>query len=493
MKNYLKYYFGLIASCLVIASGCTDLVQDELDSEIQEAAGQFSGDPTVLLNSAYGKMLDAITQHERVFAFNEVSSDEAIVPTRGTDWDDAGQWRDLHTHSWDSSHPFMLPTWNNLNEGSYICNQVLAVNPSPEQAAEARYLRALYMSYIMDLWGVVPFREVNDPVTLDPKVFSRTEAFQFILDDINAALPNLPSIGPGATNVKASKAGAYALLAKLYINKAVYESESPAGPYAFNAADLNKVVEYVDAITAEGYKLSDDYFQIFTANAESEVILASDIGSPENRWFMTLHYDNNPGGWNGFSTLSEFYDKFDASDSRRGGSGTSGLGEGFLIGQQYDSDGEIIINSRNQQPLAFVKEVPINGATTDQGIRVIKYHPERALNYVVFRYADVLLLKAEAILRGASASSGGDALALVNSLREKRGVEALTSLDESALLAERGREMYWEGWRRQDQIRFGTYNEAWQEKSASDPFRVLLPIPRQAIDTNPNFEQNDGY
>lgn len=490
MKN-IKNFIILFSIIGASFSSCTDLETEEFDSIISETeTGDFTGDPAELLASAYGLMHFSVTHHEFAFSFNEHSSDELIAPTRGTDWDDAGKWRALHQHTWDADHPHNLPTWNNLNQGSFTCNQVLAVNPTPQQAAEARFLRAFYMFNIMDLWGVVPFREVNDGPEIDPTVFTREEAFNFIIDDLEAALPNLPVSGPSANNIYANRAAANALLAKLYLNKAVYLSENPAGPYNFEVADMNKVVEYAEAVAEDGYSLSDDYFKIFSGSADQEVIWASNDGPVENRWRMTLHYDNNPDGWNGFATLSEFYDKFEETDSRRGGSGTSGLGQGFLIGQQYNEQGQEIINSRNNQPLSFTREVPLNGAASDQGIRVIKYHPDSALHYVMLRYADVLLMKAEAIFRGAT---GGDALAIVNELRTNRGASTLASLSEEAILDERGRELYWEGWRRMDQIRFGTFNDAWHEKEVTDPHTVILPIPRQAIDTNPNFVQNPGY
>ena len=107
------------------------------------------------------------------------------------------------------------------------------------------------------------------------------------------------------------------------------------------------------------------------------------------------------------------------------------------------------------------------------------------------RYADVLLMKAEAIMRGGT--SGETALDVVNQLRAVRGASALNSIDEATMLDERGRELYWEGIRRTDQIRFGTYTNTWSEKTAQEPFRTLFPIPQQAIDSNPNLVQNPGY
>jgi starch-binding outer membrane protein, SusD/RagB family len=131
------------------------------------------------------------------------------------------------------------------------------------------------------------------------------------------------------------------------------------------------------------------------------------------------------------------------------------------------------------------------------GIRVIKYPLDYATNadqkendWAIFRYADVLLMKAEALLRTGKAA---DALTIVNQIRAVRGASALAVLDEQTLLDERGRELYWEGWRRQDLIRFGKFLQPWQEKPASDPKFLLFPIPANQLAVNPNLTQNPGY
>src|SRR5690606_18660156 len=139
-------------------------------------------------------------------------------------------------------------------------------------------------------------------------------------------------------------------------------------------------------------------------------------------------------------------------------------------------------------PLSFTREVTIrtSGATLETaGIRPMKYAFDYAVSgqrnndWVVFRYSDVLLMQAEAILRGGTGTAV-DALALVNSIRVNRNVSALEALTLDNLLDERARELYWEGWRRQDLIRFGKFLLAWQEKAADpDPRTLLYPIPSQ--------------
>jgi len=498
--NISKYLNRLLVLAVIgmAFSACTDLEVEEVNSVITESEdGVFMGNATELLASAYTD-LGVFTNQDNVYSLYSHTSDEMIPPTRGVDWGDNGVWRTLHAHTWDASHGYVLAAWNALNGSAFKCNQILASTPiTATEEAEAKFLRALFTWHVMDLWGQVPVRGVNEGVDVDPRVLTRSEAFAFIVEDLEAALPNLPVGGPSATNTTATQAAANALLARLYLNKGVYTASNPEGPYTFDAADMTKVVEHADAVTAAGYDLEDEYFTNFSTDATKEIILTSAEGTSENRYFMTLHYDQNPSGWNGFTTLADFYDKFDANDSRIGnyptpdGTEFSGIGRGFLIGQQYNDDGVAMTDSRSQLPLEFTRDVPLSGAATGKGIRVVKYHPANKGQYILLRYADVVLMKAEAIMRGGSSSS--TALDVVNGLRAKRGADALGSLDEAAMLDERGRELYWEGIRRVDQIRFGTFTTTWAEKENTESFRVLFPIPTLALGSNPNLEQNTGY
>ena len=496
----ISLYFFMGAAGLFSIHSCTDLEPDEKDSIVLvgEGGGFVPGDPGQLLTSAY-KDLGAFTDQNNIYALYDHTSDEMIPPTRGVDWGDNGVWRTLHQHTWDPTHSAVLGAWNQLNQRAFKCNQILASNPSAQQTAEAKFLRAFYRFHVMDLFGQMPNREVNEGVDVNPTVFNRSEAFDLIVKDLEEALPNLPATGPVATNSSATQAAANALLAKLYLNKAVYKAARPEGPYQFDAADMNKVIQYCDAVTAAGYDLESEYFTNFSTAASKEIIFTSPEGTPQNRWFMTLHYNQNPSGWNGFTTLADFYAKFEDGDQRKGnyptpdGSAFSGIGRGFLFGQQYKDDGSILVDTRTQKPLSFTSDVPLSGAATDKGIRVIKYHPANSGQYIFYRYADVLLMKAEAILRGGTDPGGKSALELVNGLRQVRGASQLNSLDLASMLDERGRELYWEGLRRTDQVRFETFDDTWSFKTVTEPFRVLFPIPQQALDSNPNLQQNEGY
>ncbi len=495
-KNHL---YRLLVAGVSIASlaSCTDLITQEKDSIVRVSTGGSvftKGDPTALLASAYTD-LGVFTDQANVYSLGQHTSAEMIPPTRGVDWGDNGVWRTLDAHTWDASHSYVRDAWNSLNQRIFKCNEILASDPTPSQAAQAKFLRALNMYHVMDYFGQVPFREVTQGVDENPAVKTRSEAFDFIVKDLTEALPNLVDAKPSATNGVASKAAANTLLARLYLNKAVYKSSKAEGPYTFDKADMDKVVAYADAVTASGYSLEKDYFTNFTTKASSEIIMVSLEGTPQNRWFMTLHYDQNPSGWNGFTTLADFYDKFEKTDSRIGvpakGNKTefSGIGRGFLIGPQIKDDGTPLVDTRTNKVLSFTRDVPLAGAATDKGIRVIKYHPADAGKYILLRYAETVLAKAEAQLRGGDAAG---ALKTVNALRAARGASALSSLTEANMFDEIGRETYWEGFARTYEIRFGKFLNGTGAEN-KDVSRVLFPIPSSALVSNPNLKQNPGY
>jgi len=348
-----------------------------------------------------------------------------------------------------------------------------------------------------------------------PKALSRKEAAAQIISDLNAILPSLDNAS-GSNSGTATKEAARFLLAKVYLNKAVYDQDpsSPAGPFTFAKADMDQVVSLADAITGSGkFSLTANYFDNFhfensSRSKELIFVIQNEKGasnnngsSVRNRYYMTTHYNQVPSGWNGFTTLSDFYNSFEKTDSRLGAAVTGltdkvGLRAGFLAGQQYDQNGKAL-NDRSGKPLSFTLKYDFKVASESDGVRVIKYIPDLSdidspgNDYVFFRYADVLLMKAEALFRGGSSAA---ALTIINDLRKTRGVAALATLSASDILAERGRELYWEGWRRNDQIRFCTFaNPVDNRTTASPAYRVVFPIPQRELEINSNLKQNYGY
>lgn len=492
IKNIIRI---IIVCSLANLASCTNLVNTETDSIPRPSAGNWvPGDPAALLETLY-KDLNGLVTLDNVLSLGEHPTAEFISPTRGVDWSDNGVWRAMEQHTWDGTIRMIRDSWNILNQSVYKATEIIASNPTPSQLAEAKFLRAFFMTGVMDLFGQVPFREVTQGVDDLPKVFTRPEAFNFIVNELNEALPNLEIAGPKYNNGKASKAAAHFLLAKLYLNKAVFTSKNPEGPYTFDKADMDKVVTYVEAMAADGYSLDPDFFNAFSKTSNKETIFVSNHGSPWLMWAITLHINQDPSGWSGPCTLGSFYDKFEKCDSRLGKSGKSdgtlysGIGLGFLIGPQYDDKGVQITDSRSGLPLTFTKEVPIVGAKLNQGIRVIKYHPANAGKYTFMRYGEAVLMKAEALLRS---EKKADALATVNNLRSIRKASLLTELSADELFDEFGREIYWEGWKRTIEVRFEKFTTG-EGVTNKEPHTVLYPIPTTAVVSNPNLKQNKGY
>jgi len=505
----------LILVLLIFTFSCTDLTE-ELNDTVTADVAKGAADTESLLTTAYQALRPFNTQ-DNIYVTQSHTTDEMAGPTRGGDWDDAGIWRVLHTHNWTNSHSFIAAGYTTLLSGIFRSTQVLEFNPTPTQAAEARFLRAFFSFHAVDNYGIVLGREPGENLTDPPSItLKRADGIDFVISELEDIISTLP------TNVSAGKASQNAgnfLLAKAYLNRAVYKATDPetnaasAGPFNFDAGDMNKVIAACDAIMASGqYSLDTNYFDNFSptnSDDSSENIFVGEnergnnTSNTHSRWHMTLHYNNNPSGWNGFVTLADLYDSFEPTDQRLKSTpsyfaGNTGLNAGFNQGQSYDKNGNPL-EDRNGNPLFFTKDFSLTNSGETEGIRVIKYTPDFVNNdqpgndYVFFRYADVLLMKAEAILRGGAPTGGDTALSLVNQVRLMRGASMEPSIDLTELLAERRREFYWEGWRRNDQIRFGTFLDAAQEKPVSSETYLLFPIPPAALSSNPNLQQNPGY
>jgi hypothetical protein len=546
MKPYnmiTKFTAALFA--VFAMAGCTKL-DEGLNSTLtngQVSSSLGTAGTGLLLAAAYSDIGGPLTSQDRVFSLMENTTDESLVPTRGGDWDDNGVWRVLHNHTWNADHDQFLQVFNGLNKINFDATNVLGFNPTAAQGAEARFLRALALYYLLDLYGQFPIRNPGDNLLLPPTVKSGADGAAFIISELTAILPSLPaSNGSNLANPDAART----LLMKCYLQKGTWANR--AAP-TFDAADLNQVVTLGNAIINSGkYTYSADYFDNFNPNNtvdSKEAIFRyqnnQGVGANNSgiggRWNMTLHYNsytpNNPNaGWNGFSTIGDFYAQFKTTagaitygpadtslDSRIGGRNyqnsktISGINPGFLVNQQFNEAG-VAEKDRKGNPLAFVKDIAANMIETGSnlevtGIRVVKYVPDYTQygggpagnDLMIFRYPDVVLMVAEAQMRLGGAGTA-TALTMVNALRLQRKAAPLVAMtlvnvnnvnDPNTLLAERGRELYWESVRRTDLQRFGVYLKPWQYKPTDDPKNLIFPVPNQALAANPNLKQNPGY
>lgn len=502
MKNILKF-LALFMVIMGMGIGCTNLdetLEDRLAKDQVTAANvsDLLAELYKTLNNLDGGGDQTISEH---------TTDVMIAPTRGGDWDDNGAWRALHQHTWDPEHATIAGRYQYFTAGLFSALDLLQYETTPQQEAEARFIRAFYVFYITDGWGQVPMRDPGSALSEDPYVMNGAEAIDFVISELEAIMSNLPATGDSWV---ATQAAAHFLLAKAYLNKDVFSSDRQN--FTFSSDNMQSVISNCDAIINSGnFALESDYFNVFSADNENskEIVLAAHntrgilSNGVSGRYHATLHYNQKPSGWNGFTTLADFYDSFEDQDVRRHGEvakvkAASGLDAGLLYGQQYDENGTAL-EDRAGNPLFFTKESPIrsSGATLEtSGIRIMKYTPDYdntdspENDLAIFRYADVLLMKAEALMRKGDNAA---ALTIVNQLRSVRNATELSSIDEDIMLAERGRELYDESWRRNDLIRFGKYLDAWSDKPASDPKYLLFPFSASQLASNPNLQQNPGY
>jgi hypothetical protein len=548
MSKYFKISVVLVlaglASCTKLKESYTSTVSGD-----QAAAALGAQGVGLLLTSAYNDIPTPFMGDQgEVLSLEENSTDESLVPTRGGDWDDNGVWRVVHNHTWNADHGQVLSVYNNLNKLNFDATNVLAFKPTKEQAAEARFLRAYALFYLLDLYNQFPFRNPGDTLLNAPKVFRGPAAIQFIIDELTAALPDL---GAGNSTTQANPDACKTLLMRCYLNRGAFNNR--AAP-TFADGDMQQVITLGNQIITSGkYSYMAKYFANFnrTNGSSTELIWGypSSSGLTVNnpgvntRWMMGFHYNEWVGqapnaGWNGFSTTGDFYNSFSLGgatnyslndtliDTRIGRrrlsdsltTAMSGIRPGFLVGQQFDQNGNAL-KDRKGNPLAFDPVIAPNmietGANLEvTGIRVAKYVPDFSVangdkyyssnpgNWAVWmRYPDVVLMVAEAYMREATPDNTS-ALALINGLRTARGASTVAAMplvnpanvdDPTTLLAERGRELYWECFRRTDLIRFGVFNVLWQYKPSDAPTYLVFPVPNQALAVNPNLTQNPGY
>lgn len=527
-NNIIKglLYLGVIS----LSIGCTNLDEKILDGVPNDTSGGGTVNTTGILTSAYNGLRDFNGQGG-VYALNEMSTDAMVGPTRGGDWDDNGVWRQIHTQTWAPDHAEVKNAWNSLLSNVYNCNIVIENGGTAAQVVQARFLRAWYYYNVVDLFGQVPYRPAGSALTDDPKVWSRAEATDFIISELEAIVNSLPARTANDASI-ANKDAAHFLLAKVYLNKGVFKATT-AGTYTFDAADMTKVVQHVDALTNTlNTTVSTGYWNNFQPNnnTSDEIIFSSkniqggDGGGMQSKWRMCNHYNQTPDGWNGFATVADYYSTFNAADKRISFSTPTILQEfgnpvGFLVGQmkngknvdakgsRKDSNGNPYTNlaagtlnlkDRNGNPLVFTAAITLitSGASLETaGIRGIKYVPDDQNlgqpdnDLILMRLSDALLMKAEAITRG---GSGTGVATILSNLATRAGVSAAAATLDG-IYAERGRELWWEGWRRNDQIRFGKFLGARALKPyTSDAKYLLYPIPADAL-FNSNLKQNPGY
>jgi len=500
----------------VLLAGCTDLDIAPNSQLTDQSAFKKKSE---FVNGLAGVYTSLWCWDEVVYKMGG-STDEMVFPARGADW--KGDLQPLYLHTFTSSNGEISGIYSELSNIIAVSNTYIDMIDASSfkndqdvvvMKNEARFLRAFGYYLMCDMFGNVPLvtSGTYDPANL-PKQATRAEIYNFIKTELTELKSSLP-----ATNTygRVDRYAAEALLAKLYLNSGIYLGSQ-------SSDDLNQVVSLTtDIMTNSNYSLDPSFKHVFTYNNDQnnkENIFVMVCGSNTKAqnlsygfsfYLLSGKFGSSLGdGWCGCSATPSFYRLFDANDVRT---------QQWIVGPQYEQDGITPIMATDDKgvthQLTFAIDYtnssdPVNNADHWDGARGGKYVMDGLVGYTgnsslendepILRYADVMMMKAEALWRlDSKNSANSEALALVNRVRTRDGnnpVNKLTSLTDETFLAERGREFAWEGWRRNDQIRFGTFIKAKDFKtSVSDSFRNLFPIPLVQTQSNPNLKQNTGY
>ncbi len=542
MKDILNQYKIILVLCsLLLVPGCGFLTEDphsgQPEQKVITTAESLHQLAVISLydnigSAEEGKGLQGT--YRGIYDLQTFASDEAIIPVRGGDWLDGGLWMDLYFHTWQPDNEVVANAWIYLYQFIGLCNRsmdllntyrsLLSAWEYAEYTAEVSALRALCYTYLIDLYGRVPIVTTLDINVLDIVQAERSEVFRFIWNELQQAYPYLfdaRSNKHGEYYGRLTQPVAAFLMMKLALNAEIWMDDDwtdqarPDGRTIMLKCDereLNAwqaVCYYGDAVRSSiaGYALcssQSDCFAVFNEDAVENIFtIPMDPAVYRNRFqnlFRSLHYQHAAalgyGGENGscatLRTLDVFGYDTPEEDYRFASSFYAGVvrinGAPLIL-----SNGDVLIyQAREVRPV-------LTGSPyiATAGARMQKYAFDpagifdgqlRNTDIVLFRYADVLLMEAEAKVR--MGQSGQEEFDQVRS-REACSFH-LECIPREATLEniyyERWLELMWEGWHRQDMIRFGKYSSL-----PEDNYLQVFPIPQVALQTNTNLRQNKGY
>lgn len=505
MKKILKY-IGVSLTAALSFTGCFDLDEQTYTEIPIDKFFKNEQELVATAGRAYTK-LQAYCTEQSLWTLNLQVSDECAVPVNA-----AGEWTDerygqLHRHTYNASNKLVNQGWNFCFDGIAACNEILyELNLSEIEfegkgkiLAEVEVLRALFYMLAIDGWGNVPF-SIDYTDTSYPEQKDRAFMFNFIEKAILDNIEELDATASIENYGRVTQGVAWTILAKLYLNAETWINE----PMWEEAADACQQVMNLGC-----YHIEQDYTLNFAVvnEASTENIFAIPYStnyteSDHNAFILFIlaldswgadKFNISASVWDGFVCQPDFFESYAEKDLRRD---QTWMYAGNQLPQMSDAP---------YNPV-FDESLYSTGRGVQDGARIWKwnYQTDDLLlsdqtsmenDFAFFRYADVVLMYAEALVRQGRAADAAN-LADLQAIRTRAGLAPYTAADLTLdeLLAERGRELAWEGWRRQDLIRFGKYDEAWWAKpSLGDPRRNLFPIPTTVRNANPNLAQNPGY
>ena len=537
----MRKYLFIIAALTLLSSCLDENPRDRIEEEeaINSANALYLNAVANLYNYIGGhndcEGLQGTTRG--VYDLQTFTSDEALLPTRGGDWYDGGLWQSLFTHSWTPTETILEGTWNYLYKVIVLCNYSLylldshrdLVSPLDLSAyvAEVKALRAIYYCYLLDLFGSVPYVTDTEIDMYSVRQLSRSQIFNNAWNDLIESRRFLSSEHSNQEGVyygRITRPVVDFVLAKMALNAEIWyddvwtDDEREAGSdILLPCGELGEMtawdacIYYCDQVTQAGYQLETDYqenFSIYNEESKENIfIIPMDKGLYANEFsnlFRSRHYNHGSalglGAENGISAT--------VSTVLTYGYGTGEVDRRFAYNFYADT---VLVDGRtvhldNGEPLVYqplAVKIDLTGSPYEKtaGARMAKYEVDRTAyndgklqnnDIVLFRYADVLLMKSEAKVR--SGRNGDEELNLV---RKRVGMPyRKATLDN--LLDERLMELAWEGWRRQDLIRFDRYHLPYSSRPANPKeettrYTIVFPIPQRAMNLNDQMAQNPGY
>ena len=537
----MRKYLFIIAALTLLSSCLDENPRDRIEEEeaINSANALYLNAVANLYNYIGGhndcEGLQGTTRG--VYDLQTFTSDEALLPTRGGDWYDGGLWQSLFTHSWTPTETILEGTWNYLYKVIVLCNYSLylldshrdLVSPLDLSAyvAEVKALRAIYYCYLLDLFGSVPYVTDTEIDMYSVRQLSRSQIFNNAWNDLIESRRFLSfehSNQEGVYYGRITRPVVDFVLAKMALNAEIWyddvwtDDEREAGSdILLPCGELGEMtawdacIYYCDQVTQAGYQLETDYrenFSIYNEESRENIFtIPMDKGLYANEFsnlFRSRHYNHGNalglGAENGISAT--------VSTVLTYGYGTGEVDRRFAYNFYADT---VLVDGRtvhldNGEPLVYqplAVKIDLTGSPYEKtaGARMAKYEVDRTAyndgklqnnDIVLFRYADVLLMKSEAKVR-----SGRNGDKELNQVRKRVGMPyRKATLDN--LLDERLMELAWEGWRRQDLIRFDRYHLPYSSRPANPKeettrYTIVFPIPQRAMNLNDQMAQNPGY
>lgn len=533
------FALSVLALSLSLTSCLDETPKDQIpETEIYDSANS-------LYVNAVASLYNYIGAHEEgeglqgtcrgIYDYNTLTTDEAIIPIRGGNWYDGGLWENMYNHTWTATDTDLYNVWKYLYKVIVLSTKsletiekhkaLLTEQQRVDYAAEVRAVRAMYYYYAMDMFGRIPILQSSTQKTADIRQSNRSDVFWYVvkeLQDVAPLLANEHSNLQGNYYGRVTRPVAWFLLAKLSLNAEVYtdddwtDSSRPDGKTIMFDIEGNKknawqtCVHYCDLITAAGYTLEADYTKNFAVHNEGSTENIFTIPLDKILYLNEFHYlfrSRHYAHGGAYSGASENGTCATLHTMAVNGFGTetpdARLDMNFYTGK-VEVDGKYVTlddgTPLEYKPLAVEKNLTASPYLETAGARMKKYEVDRTAysdgrmpnnDIVLYRYADVLLMKSEAKVR--NGESGDEEM---NAVRSRVGMPSLSATLDN-ILNERLLELVWEGWRRQDMIRFGTYCKQYDIHTPSEAdkkgYTTVFPIPEKTHELNPNLKQNPGY